>query len=487
MKLLLDQRSVIASAKGWLYVINRTGLTKIKADHIDEVHERVKCYLNGAHEGDELLSAVSAEKRPVLKKYLNAMNEAGALRKDDATPDLSLEVKQILNRQDSLNFVFEFNGKKVSVSLDGRHLLDSSENDGYDADLTFVSRQEMNTEWRNIWQGHKYGPHLLYVVEQSDPGLPLVKNEVDRRKSLATWLIASSRMDTWNTRTARLYELDSRTLALAICFTASLDNSTGQETASPELVRATEDEQIPLVIAKAEVPYYFHSIAGCGMEYKLLSEELKREFIVQAVLTSETRNGRRRFLTEFKHWKGLKAELRRTDVNPEQGWTVAGSLLDLRIRTLEHFAWELAPFYGEKGKHQADLLQLEEHHPQTSHLIEVLRLRRNTLKATLTQTANGLYICRAGRHRAYSFLKPKAVRDVLLAATKDIFYGDLLNDVAIKHECDFANFANEDKLQRLVARQTKILDDFRIDREFTFRHFHQNGSHAWFGKLLGRK
>src|SRR5579864_1696437 len=85
-RLWLDPNTVILPSKGWLRALNRRGLTKIQADHIDEVHEKLKPYLDGNYQEAELISAVAVEKQSVLEKYFDAMSQAGALHRGPVAP-----------------------------------------------------------------------------------------------------------------------------------------------------------------------------------------------------------------------------------------------------------------------------------------------------------------------------------------------------------------------------------------------------------------
>src|SRR5690242_15976505 len=114
--LSLDPGSVVVPSRGALYVFNRKGLTTIEASHIDEIHERVKKYLDGNYTEAELMTAVPAEKQPVLRKYFDAMSQAGALHsspRDEQGLQLSLEK----DSADGCNLILKTAGKTTWVSL----------------------------------------------------------------------------------------------------------------------------------------------------------------------------------------------------------------------------------------------------------------------------------------------------------------------------------------------------------------------------------
>lgn len=486
-KLWLDPNTVIVPAKGWLHVLNRTGLTKIQADQIDEVHKKLKPYLDGTRREDELFSAVAAEKRSVLEKYFAAMTKAGALHRGESLPETTrMTVQEPDHHQTASTLLIGLSGKRVFVSLDGEDLPADAGNHGYDACLVFVSPKQMNTQWKNIWRAHKNGPHLLYVIEERKPEVPVNQADVAARKQYAAWLIGCSRIDLWQSRTFRLYTLHKNRSVLAPVFQArfSQDNPDGKTLVAgitPDLITMTDHNQIPLVIAKAAVPFFPVTVTGYGLDYNLLSEELGREFMVQAALACE--NPTVPCIIELKHCERSRAALGRTRVDRNQAatWPVAGSLLHLRVRALEQFCRDLYRSAGQVGAHEIDLLQFAGKHPQIALLANMLRTRLHTLPGSIWTTDYGLYVCQSGNHLAYSLIEAKAIRDVLLAVAKDEFYGESLSGISAKHECGFAAFLADDELEQIALRQNDLLDQRRINRKFTFKHVQRFGLSAWTG------
>lgn len=486
-KLWLDPDTVIVPAKGWLHVLNRTGLTKIQADQIDEVHKKLKPYLDGTCREDELFSAVAAEKRSVLEKYFAAMTQAGALHRGESPPETTrMAVQDANHHQAASTLVVSVNGKRVFVSLDGEDLPADAGNHGYDASLFFVSPKQMNTQWTHIWRAHKNGPHLLYVIEERKPEVPVNRADVAARKQYAAWLIGCSRIDLWQSRTFRLYTLDRGRSVLAPIFQArfSQDNPDGKTLVAgitPDLITVTDHNQVPLVIAKAAVPFFPVSVAGCGLDYGLLSEELGREFMVQAALACE--NHTVPCIIEVKHCERSRATLGRTRVDRNQAatWPVAGSLLHLRVRALEQFCRDLSRSAGQVSAHEIDLLQFADRHPQIALLANMLRTRLRTLPGSIQTTDYGLYVWQSGNHQAHALIEAKAIRDVLLAVAKDEFYGESLNGISARHECGFATFLADNELEQIARRQNDLLDQRRINRKFTFKHVQRFGLSAWTG------
>ena len=481
-KLWLDPNTVILPSSGWLHVLNRRGLTKIQAEHIDEVHEKLKPYLDGDYLESELFSAVPAGKHSVLEKYFTAMSQAGALHRGSAAPEnaaLTIEEDQAGH-----SLLIRWNGKTVFVSFNGKDPISDVGNPPYDACLLFVTPEQMEVQWKRIWRAHKNGPHLLYVIEETEP----IRSVIDARKKYAAWLVGCSRIDSWDCRSIHIYKLDSASSTVTSIFQAGLfprgeAAKTGSIRFTSDVVKVSDHEQIPLVIAKAALPFYPNSVAAFGLRYDLLADELARKFMVQATLDSEAANGRMPCITECKSWERPRAELRRTRVAPEEAatWPVAGSLLHLRVRTLEHFCRKLCDSGGNGRTHEMDLTQSADKHLQVAYLAGVLRPRLQALPAHMQVMDCGLYVCQSGKHQAYSLVEAKAIRDVLLSLAREEFYRETLGEIEIGHECDFATFLADDELEQLVLRMNQTLDQQKLDRKFTFKHIQRCGVSAWIG------
>jgi len=479
-ELWLDPETVILPSKGRLHILNRRGLTKLQADHIDEVHEKLKPYLDGTYQESELIAAVAAEKQSILEKYFAAMNQSGALRRGKPAP----EHTGITIEEAGRGLLARVYGKIAYVSLYGEEPIASTGNHPYDAWLLFVTPDQMRNQWKRIWRARRNGPHLLYVIEKGEPGGALSAADMEARKQYATWLLGCSRMDSWESRAIRLYSLEKAGSVLTPLFQASLGSTAGGDKITPDLVTVTDHDQIPLAIAKAAVPFYSNSVAGCGVEYGLLSDEVAREFIVQATLASAVKTGELACVAEFRRWERTKVELRRTRVQQKQAssWPVAGSLLELRLRALERFLWELPVSY-RGGSREIDVLRTGDRNPQIAYLANVLRTRLSTLPMKAQATTCGLYVCQAENYQAFSLIEAKAIRDVLLSAAKNEFYRESLREVGTQHECDFTTFLSEDELWQIALQQDAMLDERRVNRKFIFKHVQRYGISAWVGTL----
>jgi len=481
MKLLIDPAAVAIPAKDWLYIFNRKGLIKIQAHQIGEVHDRLKHYLNGQYTKEDLLSAVSPEKRPVVEKYLDAITQAGGFLQAGRTHRQYSASQEKLPEFCRHSQLFTFNGKKIFVSSEGEQ--DRLHQPECDLRFVLCTPAQMYAAWPGIWRQGKKGPHLIYLIAQNPTGLPRKQDsEVARYEQMLAWLIRTVRPESWDVRKLRVYSFDAE-LVLTLQFDADFTNQADKKYIKPDVVMMTNDDQIPLLIAKASVPFHSTSITGCGIQYDLLHEELRREFIAHAVLAGRGETAKKDFVTECKDRNGSNSPLRRAHARLREAlfWPVAGSLLDVRARALEHFCWSISRHYPDTGRHEADLLQPGRQHPQIAHLSDILRTRLRTLVVSIRSTACGLYVCESPGHVAYSFIESKAIRDLLIVVTKDTFYGDSLATVPAKHDCDFATFVNEGELRQLVADREKILDEMNIDRNFTFRHVEQFGISAWVG------
>ena len=481
MGLLIDPATVAVPAKGWLYIFNRQGLTKIQARQIEEVHDKLKYYLNGEYTQEDLASAVSAEKRPVVHKYLEAITQAGALL-ETAAAHGAQDLKVAGWEQDFSDHSQRFlcDGKRVLLSRYGEHRAEPDQETEFDVHFVFCNAEQLHGAWPGIWGQRKTGPHLIYLLRPDSSGFHPRQHAGNFEKRLAVWLMGALRIESWDSRKLHIYSLDSD-LSLTLRFEASFTRQPGEST-FPVMTTIAEDDQIPLVVAKAAIPYHSDVFKGCGVQYNLLSQELRREFVARATLASLSTN-RKAFINECTNQNRFKSNLRGSQADPREAlsWPVAGSLLDLRARALERFCWELR-LHDPQGSHsEADLLNTQEGHPHIVYLVDVLRTRLGRLPATLRTTASGLHVCECQHQTGYSLIESKAIRDVLLRVTKDIFYGDSLAGVPAKHECDFGSFIGESELQELVGRCEKKLDEMEIGRVFTFRRVQQFGLSAWIG------
>lgn len=481
-RLWLDPNTVILPSSGWLHVLNRRGLTKIQAGHIDEVHEKLKPYLDGNYLASELFSAIPAGKHPVLEKYFTAMSQAGALHRGPVAPqNEALTIEEDLAGR---SLLITSNGKRTSVSLDGKYPTADGDISPYDASLLFVTPEQMQVEWKRVWRARKSGPHLLYVIEDAEPRMP-----VNMRKEYAVWLAGCSRIDSWNCRSIHIYKLDSANATLTSVFQAGLfprgeAAKTGSIRFTSNVVKVSDHEQLPLVAAQAAVPFCPDSITSFGLRYDVLADELARKFMVQAILRSEAASPQVPCITEFKAWEQPQAELRRTRIDPQEAalWPVAGSLLHLRVRALEHLCRKLYDG-GNAGSREMDLLQHAEKYPETAYLAGVLRARRHAVPAQMQVTDCGLHICQAGKHLAYSLIEAKAIRDVLLSLAREEFYPEAWNEIETAHECDFPAFMADEELEKLVLRVSQALDQQRLNRTFTFSRIQRCGVSAWTGTM----
>jgi len=480
--LLIDPAAVIIPAKGWLYIFNRKGLTKIQARQIDEVHDRLKHYLNGQYKKEDLLSAVSPEKRSAIEKYLEAIAEAdGFLQPGQADREQYPANQEKIPDFRSRSQLFTFYGKRVFVSCHG-HQEDPHQPE-CDLRFAFCTPAQMDAAWSGIWRQGTKGPHLIYVIAQDSTALRwAVDGEVVGDGQLLAWLLATVRSESWNGRKLRVYSLDADS-GLTLRFEGAFTHQPEKKHLVPDFVRMTQDDQIPLVVAQASLPFYATSVTGCGIQYDLLQEELRRELVVRGVLAASGESAKHAFVTERTGGNGSNPRLRRARIRlPESHlWPIAASLLEARAGALERFCWSLSEPYSDTGRREADLLQPGQPHPHIAHLTDILRTRLRTLIVNIRSTVCGLHVCQSQGRIAYSFIESKAIRDLLIMVTKDTFYGDSLPAVPPKHDCDFATFLNEDELRRLVGDREKTLNEMHIDRSFTFRHVEQFGISAWIG------
>jgi hypothetical protein len=99
-------------------------------------------------------------------------------------------------------------------------------------------------------------------------------------------------------------------------------------------------------------------------------------------------------------------------------------------------------------------------HPEIQYLYEVLKIRAELPLAQILQSKEGLYVCRVGCVVAFSFVKLKAIRDVLLQLTAREFYPDLEQTGLLNaHETDYKAFISDRRLTQLLQARVKPADN----------------------------
>ncbi len=129
---------------------------------------------------------------------------------------------------------------------------------------------------------------------------------------------------------------------------------------------------------------------------------------------------------------------------------VAGSRCELAILLLEREA-ERCATREELRWTEVDLLAQEEPNPEVRCLQGTLRLRRRVLPARRAVTRDGAVRLECGPYQALSFLPARAVAEILLGVTWEIFYGSS-GEEALRPALDLRSFAEPAELLRIATR-----------------------------------
>jgi hypothetical protein len=485
-KLRLSPNTAVLVAPGWLYVLNRRGLARVQAEGIDKVHERVATYLNGNHDEEELLRAVKPDQRVILKKYLDAMLQAGAIQTSGvvgeeendgpSTPQLPQSIGSHDPEMGDFRQLTTEDQRRVLVSLQGNF---PATEQGYSTCVLFATPEEMGGHWKAIWRSKRHRPHLISVVMARKPGA----KECDEHERLmyAQWLAECGGIESWKERRARIYQLDQGEPKLSLVFEMAATPKSREQLAKAYVVSPTSDAQLPLVAATAALPFWGDSITRYGLDYDRLSQELESELAMRLVLAAEAVNNKVPVLSKTMEAgnSGKRPGRAQADLHEARSWPVAGSWLHVKVRALEQ-CLSRAGIADSAHYENVNFLQMAGKHAQIDYLIRILRLRLHTMMGRMGKTSAGLYFCEYQQTHAYSVVESKAVRDLLLAAAREIFYGPTTTEQArIGHECDYSSFLPDDELAQVVQLGEKLLGEKKLFRRCLFKRVKRWGFTAW--------
>jgi hypothetical protein len=481
-KLSISASTVILAARGWLYVINRKRVAKIQAAGIEKVHQKLYPYLNGMYSQENLLSAVTVEQRVLIKTYLDAMLQAGAIRGEaekantQQTRDRGHTRAEDHDGIEGLCGVATDGKHRIFISLEGNWPTTAER---YSACIIFLRSEQMVEAWKAIWTPRTCMRHLICVVVTGESG-GAMEHSRNQRMAYAQWLISSLEIDAGRSRTLRVYRLEIEEPSLALLYRLEATSKSQANAVGTELTSLTNDPQLPLLSVRVAFPFWPEQITRYGLEYEQLSRELERELIVRIVLAGYADPERISFVAQPLAGGSPRKRLVLAHARYEEvsGWAVAGTLLHARVRALEnclyhHTALDLIT------TREVDFLQASETDVQIGYLTKILGMRIEAMRGTIAETRSGLFVVRYGVHCAYSVIEPKAVRDLLLTAAANQFYENSIGRAMTGHQCDFFNFLPEDELDQLLVARDRIIQEQRLARRFLFKRVNRWGYSAW--------
>lgn len=421
LPLRLDERSLILAQKDVLYVFNRRGAFDLRGKGIEALHTRLAPHLQGTHGEEALLAAAPPAAAGPLRSYFDKLRKVGALRTatepaGEATRPLD-ELGPARRRGR-----FAWGGHCVEISLDGPWPAPRIEGI---ARLEFLSPQDAG---RWLWHLRAPGCGLgnrACVVET--PVAEALSAEILRRRAFyARWLLGSG-FDLERLERALLYELDAQSGELRR--RVVLDDG-GPEHAlrtipdQIEMLHSDGIDQLPLVVSRAAHPFFTPEVRRIGLDKATVRKHLLRELLMRVA-------------------RGVA----------EPGSTsplVAGSRCELAILLLEREAGRCAA-HEELRWTEVDLLAHEDPRPEVRCLQSILRLRRRALRARRAVTRGGAVCFEHGSHRTLSFVPARAMAEILLYVTWELFYGSS-GEYAPQPALDFLSFAEPAELLRIASR-----------------------------------
>lgn len=419
--LCLDERSLILAQKDVLYVFNRRGAFDLRGKDIEALHAQLAPHLQGTHGEEALLAAIPPAAAGPLLSYFDKLRQVGALQ--TATEPAGEAARPL----DELGPThrrgrFAWRGHCVEISLDGPW--PSPQIEGV-ARLEFLRPQDAG---RWLWQLRAPGCGLgnqACVVET--PGAETLSTEALRRRaSYARWLLGSG-LDVERRERALLFELNVQSGELHRRAVLDEDGPEHALQTIPdqiEMLLSDGIDQLPLVVARAAHPFFAPEVRRIGLDKAMIRKHLLRDFLIRVDQGA---------------------------AEPESAAPlVAGSRCELAILLLEREV-ERRVAREELRWREVDLLAQEEFLPEIRCLQGILRLRRRALPARRAVTREGAVRFEYGPHRALSFVPARAVAEILLGVTWELFYGSSVGE-APRPALDLRSFAAPAELLRIAAR-----------------------------------
>ena len=427
-ELAFDENCLILETGDELWVISRAGTTTLKSRNLARFHSIVSKYICGQYDQESILAGVTPNQRPVVERYLSALRGAGAIR---ATA--------------------------------------TSGNDCHPR-IVFASPDRIRCELRG-WKESSGKPGCIYIAVEDKTGAFLASDAADL---ISRWFGAVAGKS-GNRPCTTLYRL--RTAPLELKREAVLDPAAGGAELIRQLplMRPADVPQLPLVCVTASHWLFPATVSRYGMDHVQVERQLQSEFVYEA-LAADARPSGRVLVSRFSADSVNDSDTAGAAARP----TVADSLVQLRAAALETRAQRLPVDEST----EIDLLHDPVDHPQIEFLRSVLRLRIARLPGRFSGLREGYFCYQAGSRRYCSFIRTKALRDLLLEAARDAYYADAGADVSPAPPNDFESFVDADELEFLIAATEQ-----RIGREerLLYRKFECWGSTLYCGRYIRRR
>lgn len=465
-----------------LYVLNRRGSFELRAKRIHVLHERMRPYLNSAHTEAELLAAVPAPLTGTLRVYLTKLREVGALAPAGANQPREVDLRGPALLHSATRSPLQ-QGLVARAVGDPRPLADRSHR------LHFATPESVGRLLLRF-PGRIAGSITCVVAEPAD-GRPPSPEELEHCAVYARWLLRSHRDVADAAPRVRVFSLDKGTGALTRMLDARASEVTDPSSLLDRLgaIRRADVDQVPLTVLTAAHRFFRATVSYFGVSYSGVHACAARTFIARSLLWP---TARKRFCT-FRLGT-LGAPIRGyapVHVAREEAanMSTAPSWSELRLQLLEEFARQNLPAEAIEARTEVDLLCESYSSPAIAALQHTLRLRLASLPARAGKTSHGLFVFSYEHLTGSSFIRERAIFELLLAAAWSKFYAggaslSLGASSAPVPACDPLDFIGAQQLRRLVHAQIGILRRRGERVRVVVNKLHSSGTDVWVGATI---
>jgi hypothetical protein len=480
--LRLVPECIVLPGNGVLHILTRRGAFDVKGKDAHLLNERLRPLLQGTHTEADLLEAVPPQLAPAIRSYLGRLRLMGVLREETFQDSCTAAEAMHALGATSPVLAFRAGSLLVCVSLDG-----PANTRRGDLHVCFVAPEQAAHALLRLGGPGRQPARLTCIVVDPAPGPP-THDELGRRAEYARWLLRHE-LDVFPDRPRfQLFRLDPLTGTLDRMVSAEAEDGSDLSSVADQigLVRALSGvDQLPLVVAEASHPLFAHSVVGYGLDFPRVHKHLLRGFLARAlirpgadsrcVFRSGVAGARRRTYVQ------VRAPLERATRA-----TAAASFASLQLQLLEELADSRRAGHGAAWE-EVDLLAGEaDEHPTVAYLRSVLGLRMSVLPGRLATTPDGLFVCEAGARRVRSFIRTKAVAEVLLDVAWDEFYASSLpggQRATALALCGHEEFASAAQIRNLVDASVRALAANGEPIRILVRRLRRWGTRTWVGAL----
>lgn len=461
-RLRLRDECLVLPSENVLHVVHDRGTSELRGAHVHQLHKRLGAYLRGSHTEAEVIEAVPPASRRAVRAYLSRLRDVGALDPEPAALAARDRYEAAVERvslSGALTTVAG-TGRTTCVAI-GRY--DEAVMRSNIEGVWFLPPSDVPRALLSFERHVRPDGRWMYVVttsadDQDDDGA-----HARQLEPYARWLLRTMSRAWSGAYGLRVYRLNFDGGALELL----ADLGRGAARATPRrlpdevtLVRPASGDQLPLVSAAAEHALFPGQTVRCvGLTYAAARACALRTFVARETIGPRgpgIRTVRRgRLSASLPDYAVASA----SDLPVAAGLVVAPSWLELRTRLLEEVAYAEVKAGTDSHCREIDLLASEFDHPAVTQLQAALRLRHPRMSAQLLKTRSGLYVCSTGRLTEYSFVRAKAVADVLVRATWCAYYeasglpSGPMPDLALTH----LSFVTSSALRDLLRRRMRAL------------------------------